>query len=168
MSGFVRNSGWNPAKRQCRSNVLKPRVNGLKPEGESEWMRERERERDLQCAINSLGNDLLTKQSSGITSVLQLSLQLIPVVLKLYVCVWVVCWFPVLWEMHCGFVFFIPHRPLWPFSCYYVTERNVSLHVCVSTAITAILLHYTFGYYSAHLHFWLVKPEFIPAHLSTT
>lgn len=34
--------------------------------------REREEERILQCAINSLDNDLLTKQSCGINSVLDL------------------------------------------------------------------------------------------------
>lgn len=42
----------------------------------------REEERILQCAINSLDNDLLTKQSCGINSVLDLSPQLILVPLS--------------------------------------------------------------------------------------
>lgn len=60
--------------------------------GAREGQREREEERILQCAINSLDNDLLTKQSCGINSVLDLSPQLILMLRSFhwlaYVCVY--------------------------------------------------------------------------------
>lgn len=72
-----------PRKQMERNGDGEGGRNGLKRETEWEQEKDRERgrgreeERILQCAINSLDNDLLTKQSGGINSVLDLSPQLI-------------------------------------------------------------------------------------------